>query len=360
MASNSFGNLFRITTFGESHGSGIGVVIDGCPAGLELTSQDIDLELARRRPGARAHTSPRNEDDRVDILSGLFEGKTTGAPIALWIKNKDADSSAYEAVKNLYRPGHANFTYLEKYGVFDHRGGGRASARETAARVAAGAVAKKLLAHEGIEVVGFLCAVGDVVCPDVEMKQLREQTRLSPLFCPDRAIETAMVQVLSVAQEAGDSLGGVVGCVATVPVGLGDPVYNKLEALLAYAMLSIPASKGFEIGEGFAAARMQGSQHNDRFMAEGDGVRLATNHAGGTLGGISTGEPLVFRVAFKPTSSIRKPQETVTVDGQVATLQMPTTARHDPCVAIRAVPVVEAMAALVLADAVLLNRSARI
>ncbi len=363
MASNFFGQIFRITTFGESHGPGIGVVIDGCPAGLPLTAEDIDLELARRKPGNRAHTSPRKEDDHVKILSGLFEGKTTGAPIALWIENRDVDTSPYEAIKHLYRPGHANFTYLEKYGVFDHRGGGRASARETAARVAAGAVAKKLLETQGIRAAAFLCAVGEVSCTLDEFNptKLAEQTRTSPLFCPDLATETAMLQTLEETASAGDSLGGIVGCIAEVPVGLGDPVYHKLEALLAYAMLSLPASKGFEMGDGFAAARMKGSQHNDGFGADGSGnVRPLTNHAGGTLGGISTGEPLSFRVAFKPTSSIRKPQETTTLSGQTATLQLPVTARHDPCVAIRAVPVVEAMAALVLADALLLNRSAKL
>lgn len=363
MGSNSFGNLFRITTFGESHGPGIGVVIDGCPAGLPLSCEEINEELARRRPGGRAHTSPRKEEDSVEILSGLFEGQTTGAPITFFIRNVDADSSVYEATKNLYRPGHANFTYLEKYGVFDHRGGGRSSARETAARVAAGAVAKKLLARSGIECVAFLSSVGEISMEkrEFDFNEMREARNVSSLFCPDTNVEASMNQALNQVAEEGDSLGGIVSCIALVPAGLGDPVYQKIEALLAYAMLSIPASKGFEIGEGFVAAEMRGSEHNDLFGKDAIGeTRPLTNFAGGTLGGITTGQPLYFRVAFKPTSSIRKPQETMSLEGKAATLQLSPKARHDPCVAIRAVPVVEAMAALVLADALLMNAHSRV
>jgi chorismate synthase len=302
---NSFGQIFRITTWGESHGKAIGVVIDGCPAGLEISEEEINAELSRRAPGRQALTSARKEPDEAEILSGVFEGKTTGTPISILIPNRDADSSKYEPIKHLVRPGHANITYLKKYGIFDWRGGGRASARETACRVAAGAVAKKLLSRYGMRVEARLIERGEI--------------------------------------EESDSAGGIVeGRVAGVPAGLGEPVYQKMEAVLAQAMLSLPASKGFEIGEGFAAARMRGSEHNRR-------------PTGGTLGGITDGEPLHFRVAFKPTSSIAKPQETMTLTGEKAVFALPEGSRHDPCVAIRAVPVIESMCALVLADALLMN-----
>ena len=326
MASNSFGNLFRITTWGESHGKAIGVVIDGCPAGLAISEADIQMELGRRAPGITPYTSPRKEPDIAHIYSGVFEGLTTGTPISIIIYNADADSSSYQ--KDILRPGHANFTYLEKYGIFDYRGGGRASARETACRVAAGAVAKKLLTHFGIT-------------------------------CNARLL-TPMDKIAQ-AQAAGDSIGGIVEFIAQgLPAGLGDPVYEKLEANLAKAMLSIPASKGFEIGEGFRAADMRGSEHNDSFINNGGEIETRTNHAGGTLGGISTGMPLVGKVAFKPASSIAMPQETLTTSGIKNRLELSPKARHDPCVAIRAVPVVEAMLALVLADALLMQRSAKL
>lgn len=364
MASNFFGQIFRITTFGESHGPAIGVVIDGCPAGLSITKEEIDLQLSFRRPGRSLHTSPRKESDSVEILSGVFHGQTTGAPISLLIRNQDADGSQYSAMKDLYRPGHANFTYLEKYGVFDHAGGGRSSARETAVRVAAGAVAKKLLAHFQIDCVAFMSEVGDVSMPlieDLSLSCLRKDTYASPIFCPDAGSAQLMIRKIEEVQKEGDSIGGVVSCLAHIPVGLGDPIYGKLEALLAYAMLSIPASKGFEIGCGFAAARKKGSEHNDGFRLDSEGkVRTITNFSGGTLGGISTGSALMFRVAFKPTSSIKKPQETVSLTGENSVFQIPQTGRHDPCVAIRAVPVVEAMAALVLADTLLMHRSAKL
>ena len=364
MASNFFGEIFRITTFGEYHGPVIGVVIDGCPAGLNISKEEIDQELILRRPGNNAHTSPRKEEDFVEIISGIFEGKTTGAPIALLIKNQDAKSDQYESVKNVYRPGHANFTYLEKYGIFDHRGGGRASGRETAARVAAGAVAKKLLFHHKIECLAFVSAIGGIKIPPqdlLNLKELRQKTHKSPIFCPDPKTEALILEKIQKIKEEKDSLGGIITCIAHLPVGLGDPVYNKLEALLAYAMLSIPATKGFEIGSGFASARMKGSEHNDSFDVDSEAnVYTATNHAGGTLGGISTGSPLIFNVAFKPTSSIKKPQETVTLDKEKSTFQLPDSARHDPCVAIRGTPVVEAMAALVLADRLLVNRLSRL
>lgn len=328
MAANSFGTLFRITTFGESHGKAIGVVIDGCPAGLELTDDEINQELAKRAPGKSPFTSPRKEPDIGEIISGVFEGKTTGAPICFIIPNKEYDSTKYEATKELLKPGHANFTYIEKYGLFDYRGGGRASARETACRVAAGAVAKKILALNGIT---------------VEASHTLDEALLEELM------------------REGDSIGGVVEFVATgVPAGLGDPVYEKLEANLAAAMMSLPATKGFELGSGFRAAAMKGSSHNDAFIMQDGKVQTATNNAGGTLAGITTGMPIVGRVAFKPAASIKKPVETVSLAKESTTFVLPEGSRHDPCVAIRAVPVVEAMAALVLVDALLMNRCCRL
>ncbi len=363
MASNAFGHLFRITTFGESHGPAIGVVIDGCPAGVSISQQDIDAELERRQPGKSPYTSPRVEQDTAEILSGLFEGQTTGAPIALLIRNKDADSSQYESTKDLYRPGHANFTYLEKFGIFDYRGGGRSSARETAARVAAGAIAKKFLAHFHIECAAFVAEIGGIAIHDVDLSHLgslREKTYSNPIFCPDEITARKMMEKINQVKEEKDSLGGILACVAHVPVGLGNPVYCKLEAMLASAMLSLPASKGFEMGLGFAAARMRGSEHNDAFDIDAQGrVHTVTNCAGGTLGGISTGSPLFFRVAFKPTSSIKQTQHTVSLTKEKTLFQLPDNVRHDPCVAIRAVPIVEAMTALVLADALLMNRSSK-
>lgn len=299
-------------------------MIDGCPAGLELSVDDLIPDLKRRAPGTSPRVSPRKEDDLPEILSGLFNGQTTGAPISILIRNQDARPEAYKTLEHIMRPGHANFTYLAKYGIFDHRGGGRASARETACRVAAGAVAKKLLSCWGI-------------------------------CCTATFVETDEIV------EEGDSLGGVVEFRAEgVPVGLGDPVYEKLGASLAKAMLSIPASKGVEIGEGFAATTMRGSEHNDLFTTTDGVIHPASNHAGGMLGGISTGLPIVGRVAFKPTSSIKKEQATVTAAGKQTLFKPPLEARNDPCIAIRAAPVVEAMLALVLVDALLMNRLAKL
>ncbi len=363
MSSNSFGNIFRITTWGESHGKAVGVVIDGCPAGLELTAEDINQELALRAPGKTPYTTPRQEKDIADIYSGVFEGVTTGTPISIIIMNADADSSKYEPIKKLLRPGHANFTYLEKYGVFDYRGGGRSSARETACRVAAGAVAKKLLNHFHIKTCAYISAIADVTAQPHfdDIKKLKKATYDSAIFCPDEKADQLMRLKIDEAKEAGDSLGGVVEFLATgLPVGLGDPIYEKLEANLAKAMLSLPATKGFEIGEGFRATQLTGSQHNDPFITKNNVIQTETNLAGGTLGGISTGMPLKGRVAFKPTSSIKKEQHTVDTKGKASTFKLPEGSRHDPCVAIRAVPIVEAMCVLVLADALLLNRCAKI
>ena len=335
MASNRFGNVFTITTWGESHGKAIGVVIDGCPAGLFISDEEINRALAERAPGKSALTSPRQEPDTAEILSGVYEGQTTGAPISILIPNRDADSSKYDSLKNIYRPGHANFTYLEKYGLYDHRGGGRASARETACRVAAGAVAFKLLENYGVVIEAKLVQVGEVCDPDLFEKTILE------------------------AREKGDSIGGIVEfSIQEAPPGLGDPVYEKFEAMLAAAMLSIPATKGFEIGRGFGAASMCGSQHNDPFESIGGKVRTATNNSGGTLGGITTGMPVIGKVAFKPASSIAIEQKTVTQNGCEAKMTLPAGSRHDPCVAIRGAPVVKAMAALVVADSLLMNRSA--
>ncbi len=366
MGSNQFGSFFQVTTWGESHGKAIGAVIDGCPAGLSLSEEEINLALVRRMPGHRPLTSARKEPDHAEIFSGVFEGKTTGAPIALIIFNRDAQSHHYAPMQHVLRPGHANFTYLKKYGVFDYRGGGRASARETACRVAAGAVAKKLLAHFDIDLTAYLEMLGPIqtnqALTAAPFSLLQRQTNQSVLFCPDRAAEEKMRATLEKIQEEKDSVGGVIACRSTpLPVGLGDPVYEKLEANLAKAMLSLPAAKGIEIGAGFASSQMTGSSHNDLFTLDAKKEpTLATNHSGGVLGGISTGLPLFFRVPFKPTSSIGKPQPTLDREGAPTSLTLPPGSRHDPCVAIRAVPVVEAMAALVLADALLASRTAQL
>lgn len=362
MASNFFGTIFRIVTWGESHGKAVGVVIDGCPAGVEIGEEEISTYLRARAPGKTPWTSPRDEKDQAEVLSGVFEGKTTGAPISILVWNRDVDSRPYEELKDILRPGHATFTYLQKYGIFDHRGGGRASARETVGRVAAGAVAQKFLRNRGVQVLAYLKQVGNLeACVEGrEVEELRSLANKSPLFCPDEKISAEMMAQISQAKEEGNSLGGVVEFVAMgVPAGLGDPIYLKLEASLAQAMLTLPASKGFEIGAGFQAAKMSGASHNDGFRKRGDKIEMQTNHAGGTLAGISSGMPVIGRVAFKPTSSIRQPQETVNLAGDPVSLQFPEGSRHDPCVAIRAVRVVEAMLALVLADAFLLDRCAR-
>jgi chorismate synthase len=363
MASNSFGNIFRITTWGESHGKAIGVVIDGCPAGLEINEQEINDALALRAPGKSTYTTPRTESDTAEIFSGVFEGKTTGAPISIIIRNKDADSSKYEPIKDLLRPGHANYTYLEKYGIFDYRGGGRASARETACRVAAGAIAKKFLTHYGIKIAAYIKQIGTIeaVIQSDNFESLRSDAYQSLVYCPDPKAASQMMTAIEKAKAEGDSLGGIIEFIAvSLPTGLGDPVYQKLEANLAQAMMGLPATKGFEIGSGFSSVAMQGSEHNDPFIRQGGQVQTETNYAGGTLGGISTGMPLIGRIAFKPTSSIMKPQKTLNASKEEASFELPAGSRHDPCVAIRAVPIVEAMTALVLTDAVLLNRSAKL
>jgi chorismate synthase len=357
MGGNSFGGLFRITTFGESHGEALGVVVDGCPAGLELAVADIQPELDRRRPGQSGITTSRGEGDVVEILSGVFEGRTTGAPIALLIRNKDAAPGDYIHLKDLYRPSHADFTYAEKYGVRDWRGSGRASARETVARVAAGAVAKKALQVScGVEILAFVSQVEDLVATVDTRSVTLAEVEKNLVRCPDTAVAQRMLERIEAVRAAGDSVGGVVSCVIrNAPVGLGEPVFDKLHADLAKAMLSINAVKGFEIGEGFRAAAMRGSAHNDPFVKTPQGVRPATNRSGGVLGGISTGEPIEFRVAFKPVATIKMAQDTTTATGEGVTLE--ARGRHDPCVVPRAVPIVEAMAALVLLDQYLRARA---
>lgn len=360
MASNSFGTLLRMTTWGESHGKAVGVVIDGCPAGISLASSDIQVALNKRSPGKSPYTSSRKEEDQAEILSGVFEGQTTGTPISILIPNRDVTNQSYESCKRMLRPGHATFTYEEKYGIVDYRGGGRASARETACRVAAGAIANKILQKSGIQLIAYVQQIGSIQANLTKgsMEDLKKAVENDLLFCPDTHASHRMEDLLRQVKEEGDSLGGIVACIIQpVQSGLGDPVYNKLEAMLASAMMSIPGSKGFEIGSGFQAVSMRGSEHNDLFILEGM-IQTQTNHAGGVLGGISSGMPIVVRVAFKPTSSIGKQQSTITRSGEKTTFQVENPSRHDPCIAIRAVPVVEAMAALVLADAILMHRSA--
>jgi chorismate synthase len=347
---SSFGTLFRISTWGESHGGSVGVVIDGCPPGLPLTREDIQVELDRRRPGQSDITTPRNEPDQVEIMSGINEGYTLGTPIALNVRNKDARPSAYSEMKTTYRPSHADYTYDEKYGRRMAEGGGRSSARETIGRVAAGAIAKKILKlAANIEIVAYVESIQDIGSPDMEDPIIREQVEATPVRCPDPATAQRMIERIKQVRSEGDSIGGVVACrTYGLPTGLGEPVFDRLEADLAKAMLSIPASKGFEIGSGFAGTRLKGSEHNDLFSAANGEIRTLSNNAGGVLGGISSGETLAFRTAFKPTATIMLEQSTVTSGGEETTLK--GKGRHDACVLPRAVPIVEAMTALVLID----------
>jgi chorismate synthase len=355
---SQLGVLFRVSTFGESHGGGVGVVVDGCPPRLEISAEEIQRDLDRRRPGQSRLTTPRQEADRVEILSGLFEGRTLGTPIALLVRNEDARPAAYEAMKDVYRPSHADFTTEAKYGIRNWQGGGRASARETVGRVAAGAVARKLLrVSAGIEVLAWVSQVHDIDAKvDADAVTLAE-VEANPVRCPDAEAAARMEERIDAARRRGDSLGGVVTCVARgVPPGLGEPVFDKLEADLAKGVLSLPASKGFEIGSGFAGTRLTGSEHNDPFLPGAPGrPRTASNRSGGVQGGISNGEAILIRVAFKPTATVRLPQQTVDRAGKAVTLE--AEGRHDPCVLPRAVPMVEAMVCLVLADHLLRQRA---
>lgn len=345
---NSYGTLFRISTFGESHGPAIGVIIDGCPAGLTIDEAFIQSELDRRKPGQSKITTQRKEDDSFRILSGVFEGKSTGTPIALVIDNQDQRSKDYSHIQNTFRPSHADYTYEAKYGNRDYRGGGRSSARETAARVAAGAIAKLLLKHSGVGISAFVSQVGDIKAAHYTQLDLTK-TEDNIVRCPDPATAEKMIALIDEVRLSRDTIGGVVTCVIkNTPVGLGEPVFDKLHAELGKAMLSINAVKGFEYGSGFDGINLRGSQHNDEFYNEGGKIRTKTNHSGGVQGGISNGEDIYFNVAFKPVATIMQDQQSVDKDGNEATVS--GKGRHDPCVVPRAVPIVEAMAALVLAD----------
>lgn len=349
--SSSFGTLFRISTFGESHGVGVGAVVDGCPAGLKLSEADIQPQLDRRRPGQSDLTTPRDEADQVTILSGVENGLTLGTPIGLLVRNRDQRPGDYGDMSQVPRPSHADFTYQMKYGLRASSGGGRSSARETIGRVAAGAIAEKILREEfGIEIVAWVSSIGSLVAPVPDLERLgRSQVDATLARCPDAAMATRMEQLVREVRDAADSIGGTVSCVCRgVPVGWGEPVFDKLEARLAQAMLSLPATKGFEIGSGFAGTELLGSQHNDPFVLKEGRLGTLTNHAGGTLGGISSGEPILFRTAFKPVATIGKSQLTADFSGQPVELE--AKGRHDPCVVPRAVPIVEAMTALVLLD----------
>lgn len=349
MAGNSFGEVFKITTFGESHGGCVGVVVDGCPPEIEISEGEIQKELDRRKPGQSTITSPRKEEDEVRIMSGVFEGKTTGTPILLLAYNKDIRPEDYQEIKDLFRPGHADYTYTQKYGFRDWHGSGRASARETLARVAAGAIAKKYLNKIGIEILSFVEQVGDIKT-NIDFNQVTiKQIESTIVRCPDVEVARKMIKLIEQVRSEGDSIGGVIrGVIKNVPAGLGEPVFDKLNADLGKAMLSINAVKGFEIGSGFAGTKMRGSEHNDSLDIENGKIKFKTNNAGGVLGGISSGETIYFRVGFKPVSTIKKKQETVSKNKKKVTLQ--AAGRHDPCVLPRAVPIVDAMAALVVMD----------
>lgn len=357
MAGNTFGTLFKISTWGESHGKGVGVVIDGCPAGIKINEGDIQKELDRRRPGQSDITTPRNEKDQVKIMSGIFEGRTTGTPISLMVLNEDQHSKDYSKTKDKYRPSHADYVYDAKYGFRDYRGGGRASARETIGRVAASVLAKKIL--KKVKIMAYVKQIHKIEA-NIKLKTIEPKNiEANIVRCPDEKAAKKMIKLIEKAKKEGDSLGGTIECVIkNVPAGLGSPVFNKLEARLAQGMLSLPACKGFEIGSGFASVLMKGSEHNDEINKKSGRVITSSNNAGGIVGGISNGMDIVFRVAFKPTATIFKKQKTIDKKGQNTTLQM--HGRHDPCVLPRAVPIVEAMATLVLADEMLIQKTTKI
>jgi chorismate synthase len=347
---STFGRFFRITTFGESHGGGVGVVIDGCPPRLDISLDEINAQLVRRKPGQSRLTTQRRESDEPEILSGIFNGQTLGTPICLLVKNRDARSTDYEDFKDKYRPSHADYTYDAKYGIRNWMGGGRASARETIGRVAGGAVAEKLLkTQHNVEIVAWVESVQDIKSNVDPLSVTRDMVDSNIVRCPDQVAADKMVDLIDKVKSDGDSIGGVVSAVArNVPAGWGEPVFNKLESDLAAAMMSLPASKGFEVGSGFSGTLMRGSEHNDLFHVEEGKIRTKTNYSGGIQGGISNGEPIFLRVAFKPVATIFKEQQTVDNKGNEATLV--PRGRHDPCVLPRAVPIVEAMMALTLAD----------
>lgn len=358
MASNTFGKIFSITTFGESHGLGIGVVIDGCPPGIDIDEGFIQSELDRRRPGQSKIVTQRQENEQFVIQSGIFEGRSTGAPIAIFIPNTDQKSQDYDHLKDTFRPSHADFTYAQKYSIRDHRGGGRSSARETAARVAAGAIAKLVLQKIGIQIFAFVSQVGPIKMKDNNKVDYSAIER-NIVRCPESNTADAMIDLIAQIKKEGDTIGGMITChILNCPIGLGAPAFDKLHADLGKAMLSINAAKGFEIGSGFASIEMKGSAHNDIFVVENDRIKTATNHSGGIQGGISNGMPITFNVAFKPVATIIKEQNTVDTCGNETKVK--GRGRHDPCVVPRAVPIVEAMAALVLVDHWLLNKTVQI
>lgn len=350
MAGNSFGQLFKITTCGESHGGAVGVIIDGCPSGLEISVEYIQAELDRRKPGQSIITSPRKEQDTIHILSGIFENKTTGTPILLLAYNSDMRPEDYNELKDLFRPSHADYTYHLKYGVRDFRGSGRASARETLARVAAGSIAKKYLQQFlNIEIISYVEQVGNINAVIDHKTVTLDQVENNIVRCPDQETAKKMIDLIESLKNEGDSIGGVIkGVIRNVPIGLGEPVFDKFSADLGKALLSINAAKGFEIGSGFAGVSLRGSEHNDPFIIEDEKIKIKTNHAGGVLGGITSGEDIYFRVAFKPVSTINKAQHTVSLANEPQILK--ATGRHDPCVLPRAVPIIDAMAALVTMD----------
>ena len=356
---NTFGQLFRLTTFGESHGPGIGGVIDGMPAGIEVDLDLLQSELNRRRPGQSALTTSRKEADRVELLSGVFEGRTTGCPIGFLVRNENQHSSDYDNLRHVFRPSHADFTYQTKYGVRDHRGGGRTSARETIARVVGGAFAKMLLQQHGISVRAYTSQVGPIALEGTYADYDLSLVESNPVRCPDPVTAEKMAQLIAEVKAEGDTIGGVISAVITgCPVGLGEPVFGKLHAQLGAAMLGINAVKGFEYGEGFAGVTARGSEQNDVFLPqEGGGIAVKTNHSGGIQGGLSNGQPIYFRVAFKPVATLLREQQTVDDRGNAVTIK--ARGRHDPCVLPRAVPIVEAMAAMVIADNFLLYSIAK-
>ena len=359
MSANIFGRLFRLSSFGESHGKAIGGMVDGCPAGLTLDLDKVQQELDRRKPGQSAIVTQRKESDTVEFLSGIFEGKTTGSPIGFLIRNEDNKSKDYDHLKDTFRPSHADFTYASKYGHRDHRGGGRSSARETAIRVVGGAIAQQLLHHWGVSIKAYVSQVGplklDKVPADVDLSTRED----NPVRCPDPDMASKMEELIREVRKEGDTIGGVVtGLVQGVPIGWGEPVFGKLHAELGGALLGINAVKGVEFGSGFASVEMRGSAHNDIFLSGQEGIHTQSNHAGGIQGGISNGEDIYFRVAFKPVATLMKDQPSVDQEGNAVTVK--GKGRHDPCVVPRAVPIVEAMTALVLADAALLAKSNRL
>lgn len=359
MAGNTFGKIFTLTTFGESHGEALGGIIDGCPAALVIDQEFIQSELDRRRPGQSSIVTQRKEGDKVEFLSGIFEGKTTGTPIGFIVRNENQKSKDYEHNIDVYRPSHADYTYEAKYGMRDHRGGGRSSARETVSRVVAGAIAKLILKHYGISVNAYTSQVGDIKLlknyHDLDFNLIDS----NPVRCPDVLLAETMIQKIEQVRKAGDTIGGIISCVAKgVPVGLGEPVFDKLHADMGKAMLSINAVKGFEYGSGFEGVKMNGSLHNDAFVFESNAIKTKTNHSGGIQGGISNGDDIYFRVAFKPVATIMQKQNTVNANGEA--VEMTGKGRHDPCVLPRAVPIVEAMAALVLVDHLLRSKNSKL